>query len=100
MATSGDYRRFFKKDGKRYSHTIDPKTGRPVAHSLASVTVIADKCMQADAWATAFMVLGPDKGYRLAAKRESAVLFLIRKDDSFIRRATPQFDALIKDRKG
>ncbi|MBW1774726.1 MAG: FAD:protein FMN transferase [Deltaproteobacteria bacterium] len=100
MATSGDYRSFFKKDGKRYSHTIDPKTGRPVGHQLASVSVIAGNCMQADAWATALMVLGPEKGYALAVKKGFAVLFLIRKDDGFIRRATPKFDDLIQDRKG
>jgi thiamine biosynthesis lipoprotein len=99
MATSGDYRRFFKKDGKRYSHTIDPKTGRPVEHQLASVSVITNTCMQADAWATAFMVLGADKGYDLAVEKGFAVLFLIRKDETFIRRATPNFDALVQGRK-
>lgn len=100
MATSGDYRSFFKKDGKRYSHTIDPKTGRPVTHQLASVSVIAGSCMEADAWATAFMVLGPEKGYETALRKEFAVLFLIRKGDTFIRRATPRFDALIQNGKG
>ena len=100
MATSGDYRNFFKKDGKRYSHTIDPKTGRPVEHQLASVSVIADTCMQADAWATALMVLGPETGYALAVKKGFAVLFLIRKDNGFIRQATPGFSALVQDRKG
>ncbi|MFC1579317.1 FAD:protein FMN transferase [Thermodesulfobacteriota bacterium] len=99
MATSGDYRNFFKKDGKRYSHTIDPTTGRPVEHQLASVSMIADNCMEADAWATALMVLGPDRGYSLAVKKEFAVLFLIRTDDGFMRRATPEFNALVQDRK-
>lgn len=62
MATSGGYRNFFDADGKRYSHTIDPKTGRPVEHSLASVTVVAKTCAEADAIATAVMAMGPTKG--------------------------------------
>ncbi|MDR2083722.1 MAG: FAD:protein FMN transferase [Bacteroidales bacterium] len=61
VATSGTYRRFYLKDGIKYSHTIDPKTGYPVAHTLLSVTVIADDCGTADAFATAFMVMGKEK---------------------------------------
>lgn len=60
VATSGNYRNFYIKDGKRYSHTINPLTGYPVAHSLLSATVIADDCMTADAYATAFMAMGLD----------------------------------------
>ncbi len=60
IATSGNYRNFYYKDGVKYAHTIDPRTGYPVQHSLLSATVIADNCMQADALATAFMVLGVD----------------------------------------
>jgi len=60
-ATSGTYRKYFTKDNIRYSHTIDPTTGRPVEHSLLSVTVIADRCVTADALATAFMVMGVEK---------------------------------------
>lgn len=58
LATSGNYRNFYEKDGKRYAHTIHPKTGFPVQHSLLSATVVADDCMSADAYATAFMVMG------------------------------------------
>jgi thiamine biosynthesis lipoprotein len=94
LATSGDYRNFFKADGKRYSHTIDPRTGRPVEHDLASVTVIADNCMKADAWATALMVLGPEKGYQFAKGQGLAALFLIRSGEGFVRRATPAFNDL------
>ncbi len=94
LATSGDYRNFFKADGKRYSHTIDPRTGRPVAHDLASVTVIADSCMKADAWATALTVLGPEKGLKLAQDRGLAALFLIRSGEGFVRRVTPAFNEL------
>jgi len=61
LASSGNYRRFFMKDGIRYSHTIDPKTGYPVTHSLLSVSVLAGDCMTADAYATAFMVMGLEK---------------------------------------
>ncbi len=65
MATSGNYRKFYEEDGIRYSHTLDPKTGYPVQHSLLSVSVLADDCATADAWATAFMVLGLEKSKEL-----------------------------------
>jgi len=81
MATSGDYRNFFKLDGKRYSHTIDPATGRPVAHQLASVTVLAERCAEADAWATALLVLGPARGMTLANDRGLIALFVERFGD-------------------
>ena len=61
LATSGNYRRFYEKDGMKYSHTIDPKTGYPVQHGLLSATVLTDECMKADAYATAFMVMGFEK---------------------------------------
>lgn len=61
MATSGNYRNFYYKGGKKYAHTIDPKTGYPVQHNILSSTVLADNCATADAYATAFMVLGLDK---------------------------------------
>ncbi|MEN8214311.1 MAG: FAD:protein FMN transferase [Pseudomonadota bacterium] len=78
VATSGDYRNFTEIDGKRYSHIIDPATGMPVTHNPASVTVIAADCLTADAWATAFTVLGADKGVRLADSMRMAVMFLYR----------------------
>ena len=58
MATSGNYRNFYYKDGKKYAHTIDPKTGFPVQHNILSATVLAKECAVADAYATAFMVMG------------------------------------------
>jgi len=91
MATSGDYRNYFEKDGVRFCHIIDPRTGRPVDHRLASVTVLADTCMEADALATALFVLGPDKGLRLAAEDNLAVLMLIRADHGFEQRGSPSF---------
>jgi thiamine biosynthesis lipoprotein len=95
MATSGDYRNFFKAEGRRYSHTIDPRTGRPVDHQLASVTVVHKSCTQADAWATALHVLGPEKAYMLAEKEGLKVLFIIRSKDDFVERKTPAFGELV-----
>jgi thiamine biosynthesis lipoprotein len=76
ISTSGDYRNFFQRGGQRYSHTIDPRTGHPVRHRLASVSVIAPNAMEADALSTAFMVLGPDEGLALARQLDVAALFL------------------------
>jgi len=78
IATSGDYRNFFETGGIRFSHTIDPRTGRPIRHKLASVTVLRETTMEADALATALMVLGPDDGFRLAEQEQIAALFIIK----------------------
>lgn len=78
VATSGDYHNFFEADGIRYSHTIDPRTGSPVQHALASVTVLHDSCMIADALATALTVLGEKKGMAFAKKNKLQVLMLMR----------------------
>ncbi|HUT77967.1 MAG TPA: FAD:protein FMN transferase [Polyangia bacterium] len=93
MATSGDYRNFYVLDGRQVSHTIDPRTGRPVEHGLASVTVLDPSCARADGLATALTVLGPVLGPALADREGLAALFLIRRDDgTFERRATAAFD--------
>jgi thiamine biosynthesis lipoprotein len=93
VSTSGDYRDYFEHDGKRYSHTIDPHTGRPVTHKLASVTVISDNTMRADAWSTALMVLGPEHGYQLAEQAGLAAYFIVSTDSGgFTDRETPAFD--------
>jgi len=78
MATSGDYRNFFDHDGTRYSHIIDATTGRPVTHDTASVTVLTDNAMLADAWATAMLVMGRERGLEIANDRDMAVLFIDR----------------------
>ena len=78
MATSGDYRNFFDYDGTRYSHIIDATTGRPVTHDTASVTVLTDNAMLADAWATAMLVMGRERGLEIANDRDMAVLFIDR----------------------
>jgi len=95
MATSGDYRNYHEIDGKRFSHTIDPKTGRPVTHSLAMTSVLHNDCMMADAYATAIMVLGPKEGMVFAEKHKLAVLTMTRQEGSGYRRQTSsRFDAM------
>ncbi len=84
MATSGDYRIFYVEDGMHISHTIDPRTGRPVEGGPASVTVLADTATEADAWATALMVLGECEGLALAEERNIAALILIRNEDGSV----------------
>jgi len=96
MATSGDYRNYFEKDGVRYSHIIDPRSGRPVAHRLASVTVLSVSCTRADALATALLVLGPEAGYDLALKEGIAALFIVRSDAGFVEKATPSFTEVLQ----
>lgn len=91
IATSGDYRNFFERDGRRYSHTIDPRTARPVQHKLASVSVYSDRAMTADALSTAMMVLGPDEGLALAERLEVPALFLLRSEGGIVERATRSF---------
>lgn len=93
VATSGDYRNFFERDGVRYSHTIDPRTGRPVEHELASVTVIDESAAFADGMATGLLVLGPDAGLELATGGNLAAYFLVRAEDGFEERMTPAFRA-------
>ncbi|MDB6177563.1 FAD:protein FMN transferase [Paracoccus sp. Z330] len=78
LASSGDYRNYFEVDGQRYSHLIDPATGRPVEHKTASATVLADNAMLADAWSTAMLVLGREQGLEIAQQHDIAVQFVER----------------------
>lgn len=96
MATSGDYRHYREVDGKRYSHTIDPRTGRPVTHHLASVTVLHESAAMADGFATAINVLGPDDGMSLAIKQKLSVLFIIKSVNGFAEQRSPSMDAYLK----
>lgn len=89
LATSGDYRNFFEAEGQRFSHTIDPRTGRPVAHELASVSVVDVTSMRADALATGLTVLGPESGRALAQREGLAVLFVMRAGAGFQEEWTP-----------
>jgi thiamine biosynthesis lipoprotein len=80
MATSGNYRNFYVKEGKKYAHTIDPKTGYPVQHTLLSATVLADRCAIADAYATSFMVLGMDGAKEILQRHKELMAYLIFTD--------------------
>ena len=85
VATSGDYRHWVEVQGRRLSHTMDPARRAPLLAPPASVTVVAQNCAEADAWATALMVLGPDAGAVLARTRGLDALFLLRADDGSVR---------------
>ena len=91
IATSGDYRNFFEREGIRFSHTMNPNTGKPVTHNLSSVTVVAETTMKADALATAFLVLGPKEGFALAQREHVASLFLTVDADGVHEQATTDF---------
>ena len=80
MATSGNYRNFYVKEGKKYAHTIDPKTGYPVQHTLLSATVLTDRCAKADAYATSFMVLGMDGAKQILERHKELMAYLIYTD--------------------
>ncbi|MCL4856373.1 MAG: FAD:protein FMN transferase [Flavobacteriales bacterium] len=82
LATSGNYRKFYEKDGAKYSHTLNPKTGYPVRHSLLSATVITDNCALADAYATVFMVVGIDKAKEILAKNNKIKAVLIFENEN------------------
>lgn len=95
VATSGDHRRFFARDGRRYPHTIDPRTGRPIDHGVAVVTVLDASCMRADALSTALTVMGLQAGLPWAAQRGIAALFVTRRSDGGLdEQVTPAFAAL------
>lgn len=89
VATSGDYRNYFEKDGHRYSHTIDPSIGRPITHNLASVTVMHHSCMTADGLATGLDVLGPDKGMEQAIKMDIACTMIVKEGGTFHEKMSP-----------
>ncbi len=91
VATSGDYRNYFEVDGQRYSHTIDPRTGRPVTHQLASVSVFHPSNAWADAWATALLVVGEQDAMQLAIENNLKVLLLVRDGEQWRSIASPEF---------
>lgn len=96
VATSGDYRNFFEFAGQRYSHTIDPQTGRPVTHNLASVTVLGERAAYADAMATALLVLGPDAGPAFAEREKISAYFLLRDGSGFPEKMSTRFEDLVQ----
>ena len=97
MATSGNYRKFYYKDGKRYAHTIDPRLGCPVQHNILSATVIANDCTTADAYATAFMVMGLEKSLEFCKKHPELNAYFIcaGSGDSYEIHFTPGMDKFI-----
>ena len=96
MATSGNYRNYYYADGERRSHTIDPRTGWPVQHSLLSATVVSSTCMRADALATACMVLGADQALEMIARAEDAACYLIvAQNDSLVTVTSPNWTKMI-----
>ena len=94
-ATSGDYRRFFEQDGRRFAHSLDPRTGAPVAGAAASVTVLHESCMMADALATAITVLGAETGMAFATARGLAVRIITRESGGFVEQLSPALGAML-----
>ncbi len=97
VATSGDYRNYFEEDGVRFSHTLDPTTGRPITHRLASVTVLRSTCAEADALATALTVMGAERGYQYAVENNVAAFFIVKSDAGFVERMTPEFEQYLSE---
>jgi thiamine biosynthesis lipoprotein len=97
VATSGDYRRYFQHDARRYSHTIDPRSGAPIANELASVTVLHPQCMAADAWSTALTVLGPEAGMALAEQQGLAARFVIRTASGYSEQMSTPMKAMLDE---
>lgn len=93
LSTSGDYRNYFEKEGRRYSHTIDVRTGAPITHRLASVTVAHPQAMLADGLSTLLMILGPEEGMTFAKEKGLAAFFIVREGEGFSTMASPAFSA-------
>nr|WP_275124923.1 FAD:protein FMN transferase [Vibrio fluvialis] len=91
IATSGDYRNYFERDGVRYSHIINPQTGRPIHNRVVSVTVLDKSCMTADGLATGLMVLGDEKGIEIAEQNHIPVFMIVKTDDGFKEIASSAF---------
>lgn len=96
LATSGDYRRYFEYEGRRYAHTLDPATGWPLLHAPSSVSVLAANCMQADALATALTVMGSERGLAYAQTHDIAVLFTTAHEAGLRQQASPALQALLQ----
>ncbi len=96
VATSGDYRIYFEADGQRFSHIIDPKTGKPINHKLVSVTVIHPSSMTADGLSTAMMVMGEEKALAFAEDNDLAVYIIAKTDHGFVEQSTVKFMQYLK----
>ena len=97
MATSGDYRNYFEQDGVRYSHTINPSTGKPIHHNLVSITVISPQCMTADGLSTGLNVMGPERGMALANLLGIPVFMIVKTDNGFEERYSEAFKPYLKN---
>ncbi|PSV28690.1 FAD:protein FMN transferase ApbE [Photobacterium sp. GB-210] len=95
IATSGDYRNYFEEDGVRYSHLINPQTGKPIANHVVSVTVIAPSCMTADAYATTFSVMGEEESIALANKEKLPVMLIVKTKDGFVEYKSDTFEQYV-----
>ncbi|MDN6832382.1 MAG: FAD:protein FMN transferase [Enterobacterales bacterium] len=101
IATSGDYRNYFEQNGQRFSHEIDPKTGRPVTHHLVSITVLAPSCMTADGLSTGLDVMGPERGMALANLLGIPVFMIVKTENGFEDRYSDAFKPyLVQAKKG
>jgi len=98
VSTSGDYRNYFQQDGRRYSHTFDARTGAPVLHTLASVTVIHPSALMADGLSTLLLILGPERGWDYAQAHDIGAFFVIRADTGFVTRTNQAFERLSGDK--
>ncbi|MEG9622112.1 FAD:protein FMN transferase [Pseudomonas guariconensis] len=96
VSTSGDYRHYFKDNGRRYSHTFDARLGRPVEHDLAAVTVLDASALQADGYSTLLLILGPEQGWDFAVAHGIAAVLVTRAEGGFVSRATPAFERALK----
>lgn len=96
VATSGDYRNYFEQEGIRYSHIIDSRTGLPIRHNLASVTVLSKSCAEADAWATALLVMGAEQSVQIAQDASLPIYLLVKEGDTFKGISSEQFESLTR----
>jgi thiamine biosynthesis lipoprotein len=94
VSTSGDYRNYFQQDGRRYSHTLDARTGAPITHQLASVTVLHPSALMADGLSTLLLILGPEQGWEYAEKHQVAAFFVMREGAGFVTRSNKAFEQL------
>ena len=97
IATSGDYRQFIELDGRRLSHLIDPMTGHPIDHATISVTVVVERCLTADALATALHIMPPEQAWSFAVDHDLAVLLLLADNGAVVEKATPGFEGFARD---
>ncbi len=97
VATSGDYRKYFMQDATRRPHTIDPRSGMPISNALASVTVVHERAMAADAWSTALTVLGPEQGLALAERKGLAVRFMLREGNGLREILSSRFQKMLEE---